>query len=154
MKNFTKKQYQIASGVFAAVAFFLLMLVLSGCTGAFSMLQSNKPLPDRLDDAKILITAASQEITEGVSQGYYLKDEARPFVDQLDKALLAVKNAEAFLATGDLSSAEAQYKIADAAMTSARNWLRSKSRQKGAASGVGELPNGNGHFLFRQEQTV
>lgn len=153
MKNITKQQWQVIAVVGYFFSGILLLALLSGCGTFTGMFTQDKPLAERIDDAKILITATAQEVTDGVNQGFYAKDEARPFVGQLDDALTAIKAAETFLNTGDLTSAEAQYKLADAALTSARNWLRSKSRQKGAGK-PHEGPTDVGYLKFLQEQTA
>lgn len=95
---------------------------------ACSMLQP-KPLPDRINDGYILITATSKELNEGLAAGYYTKDEVRGYVDSLVGAKENVDKADELLKLGDLKSAETQIKLANAAIGGVRSWL---AKQKGA----------------------
>lgn len=112
-------------------AFCLLFLsvYLGYALTACSMLQS-KPLPDRIDDAVILITATSAELNEGLAQNYYTKDEVRGYVDSLVGARENVDKADELLKLGDLKSAENQMKLANSAINGVRSWLAKKKGAK------------------------
>jgi len=101
-----------------------LAVILAGC----SMMQS-KPLPDRIDDGYILVTATSKELNEGLGLNYYTKDEVRGYADSLVGAKENLDKADELLKLGDLKSAETQIKLANAAIGGVRSWL---AKQKGA----------------------
>lgn len=110
------------------VGCIVFMLYAAVVLAACSMLQP-KPLPDRIDDGYILITATSNELNEGLGLNYYTKDEVRGYVDRLVGARENVDKADELLKLGDLKSAETQMKLADAAIGGVRSWL---AKQKGA----------------------
>lgn len=102
-----------------------LALAISAC----SMFQP-KPIPERVNDAYISITAAAEEIKYGLDQGYYTKDEARSYVDSLVDAKTKIDRADELVKLGDLTLAENQIKLADAALGGLRKWLNSKKGAK------------------------
>lgn len=108
------------------------ILFMSVCLGyalsACSMVQE-KPLPDRIDDGYILITATSKELNEGLVLNYYPKEEVRGYADTLVGAKENLDKADELLKLGDLKSAETQIKLANAAIGGVRSWL---AKQKGA----------------------
>lgn len=94
------------------------LVVLTACT-----VLHPKPLPERINDAYIVVTAVATEITEGVQDGYYTKDEARGYVNSLVKAKDDLDSADSFIKLGDLTTAEGKMKLVDTAISGVRSWL-------------------------------
>lgn len=107
--------------------FFVAFLALA--ISACSMFQP-KPIPERVNDGYIAITAAAQEIKSGLDQGYYTKDEAKGYVDSLADAKSKLDKADEFIKLGDLTLAENQIRLANAAMGDVRKWLNTKKGEK------------------------
>ena len=108
---------------------FVLSFMLGGCV-FFQTTAEVKPFPEQVKDLKILIGAAADEITTGIDQGFYTKDEGRPVVENLRAGFENIKVAETFFKDGQFNDANAKLKLADAALNGARAWLRTKSRQQ------------------------
>lgn len=99
----------------------LVVLAIAALT-ACTMFQP-KPLPERINDGYITVAAVADEITNGVSSGYYTKEEARGYVNSLVKAKESLDQADGFVKLGDFTSAEAQIKLVNTSVNAARSWL-------------------------------
>ena len=100
-------------------------LVIGGC----SMLKE-KPLPERVNDMYLVITAVSEEVVTDIKFGIYTKEEMRPIVNDLTDAKENLDAVDALTNQGKISEAKVKFELADRALSGARRLLADKRKTK------------------------
>lgn len=103
-------------------------LLIAGCT-SFGHFTESKPLPQRIDDARILIAAYAEEIRASVSAEPPLmnKTDAQQQLDVLKRARDRVNEAEVLVRSGDPTTAEGRLKLAMTALNEVRARLAQRT---------------------------
>lgn len=100
---------------------FVLLLFLAGCS-SWGFFTADKPLSQRIDDARLLASAYADEIafSRDSDPPLMTKKQAQAELDEIVKVRKALNDADAFIGVGDLASAEARYKLASTALQAVR----------------------------------
>lgn len=103
-------------------------LMLPGCALIADMTAPNKPVAERMIDARLLLAAQAQTITADVKAGVLTADEAQASLDRVTQARDTLARAEVLLGAGKLNEAAAQVRLAELAITELRSYLARKER--------------------------
>lgn len=107
-------------------------LVLPGCALVADMTAPDKPVAERVIDAKLLLAAQAQTIAADVKAGVLTADEAQASLDRVSAARATLARAEALLGAGKLNEAATQVRLAELAVTELRAYLARKERAHGS----------------------
>ena len=112
------------------ILLFVMVAALSSCTSSGYFTQS-KPLIERMDDAKILLTAAVVQIGQQTKDGIMDPDDAQDKLDQLGESRRKIKDLSRLLRL-DLvpkSSIERQLFVVNASTAKIQKYISQKAQE-------------------------